>query len=75
MRIDRDWNSASPSEVIGTIEYPSLQCGGSIVKTEQGFLESLSYGKDRCVDHGTIFMELDVDSKRQLRRSPGLARL
>lgn len=64
MRIDRDWDSASPSEVIGTIEYPSLQCGGSIIKTEQGLLESLSYGKDRCVDRGTIFMELDVDSKR-----------
>jgi len=43
----------------GSIEYPSLGCGGTLTQLSRDgksaeFRETITYGKDRCIDGGTI---------------------
>ena len=43
----------------GSIDYPSLGCGGSLSQlsrtdTSAQFRESISYGREKCIDGGTI---------------------
>ena len=54
-------------EIIGTIDYPTLGCGGEIilteVNTEDDFgsfwaQEHITYGQDNCIDGGSFFFSL-----------------
>lgn len=43
----------------GKIDYPTLACGGALAPLRklgdvQEFRETLSYGRDNCVDNGTV---------------------
>jgi hypothetical protein len=47
----------------GTIEYPSLSCGGILAElardaTSAQFRETITHGQDRCIDGGTITVNL-----------------
>ena len=48
-----------------SIDYPSLDCGGDLIEikkevapsaTRKMFRETLKYGKDNCIDNGTIIL-------------------
>lgn len=54
-------------EVIGTIDYPSLHCGGTLslakVKTGEIILyEKLTYGLFRCIDRGTVTLTMQGEA-------------
>ena len=43
----------------GAIQYPSLSCGGTLTQLARDgnsaqFRETITYGRDRCIDGGTI---------------------
>jgi hypothetical protein len=45
----------------GTIDYPSLGCGGVLLFVDQrgkasAYRERLTYGVDRCVDYGLVLV-------------------
>ena len=47
----------------GAIQYPSLSCGGTLTQLSRDgnsaqFRETITYGKDRCIDGGTITVRL-----------------
>ena len=47
----------------GSIQYPSLSCGGTLTQlfrdaTSAQFRESITYGREKCIDGGTITVRL-----------------
>ena len=64
LKINKNWKIASRGEVVGTINYLSLSCGGLIIKAEGRFQEKLNYGKDRCIDGGSMNFGIDSDGRR-----------
>ena len=47
----------------GSIQYPSLSCGGTLSQvarsaTSAQFRESITYGRQKCIDGGTITVRL-----------------
>lgn len=56
---------AAVGSQVGEISYPSLSCGGILLRKEANssehvVLERITYGKGRCVDGGTIRLSTDV---------------
>ena len=60
-------DGGNEGEVIGTIDYPTLGCGGEIilteVNTEDNFgsfwaQEHITYGQDNCIDGGQFLFHL-----------------
>lgn len=55
-----DWSIAMTiGDGSGSIDYPSLGCGGSLSQTSRDdssaeFHESITYGQDKCIDGGDI---------------------
>lgn len=50
-------------EVVGTVDYPTLDCGGTISRSQRTrsteiLSETINYGRDRCVDGGTIHLRI-----------------
>ena len=49
--------------VDGTIDYPSLGCGGKLTRISRDaasaqFHETISYGQSHCIDGGTVTVRL-----------------
>lgn len=54
-------------EAGGTIDYPSLGCGGILAFTDEQdgifyYLETINYGVDKCIDGGTVSVRPEGDS-------------
>lgn len=50
---------AVPGQRVGSTDYPELHCGGALVFASRSFtelevVETILYGKDRCVDTGIV---------------------
>ena len=55
-------NSGNIGSVVGTISYPSLRCGGELIlmsvdSNKIKLSENLTFGKNSCVNGGTIILE------------------
>ena len=59
-----DWSIAMTIAASGaSIQYPSLSCGGTLTQisrdaTSAQFRESITYGREKCIDGGTITVRL-----------------
>jgi hypothetical protein len=50
------------------IDYPSLNCGGVLefvkeIDKSVMFKETLTYGVDKCINHGTTFLTIETKGK------------
>jgi hypothetical protein len=60
------FSGGAVGEVIGTIDYPTLGCGGELILVtvyDDSFgafqaLERITYGQDNCIDGGTFVFTL-----------------
>ncbi len=69
-RLEMDINAATIGNVVGTIEYPSLRCGGELLLTSANedrwtMRENITQGAGNCVDGGSITMEIRESGQAQ----------
>ena len=60
----------------GSIDYPSLSCGGTLTFENQRdtftfYRESITYGRDTCIDGGLIAVEPNGNSLQWAWNAPG----